>query len=62
MKKRKSQEMELIEKIALWRHGGILLKWFKEALVANVTVNGMILREKALEITISVIGLKAFTA
>ena len=29
---------------------GILIKWFKEVHTKNVTVNGTILKEKALEI------------
>ena len=35
----------------------ILVKWFKEAYAMNVPVNGMTLREKALEIADRAIGL-----
>ena len=41
---------------------GILVKWIKEVCAMNVPVNGMILREKALEIANRIVGLKDFTA
>ena len=62
MQEKDAEKWWTLRKSPCYEMEGILIKWFKGACAENVPVNGMILREKYLEIADRLVGLKDFTA